>query len=371
MPTITPASLLGAPKLQLFDNSGHPAAGYFLFTYIAGSSTPADTYSDSLLTTPNTNPIILDSAGRSTVYLQPGIGYKFILQNTSLTTIWTQDNVNDLSSLLFGYLISTGGAKAVASGYTIISTDLLVTVNSTATNPSIIQLPAASSRFLPIRIKNVGTSAITLTRAGADTFETGQTSYTIPPALSPYFPTVSILSDGVSNWWVFDGSFENGFGLRTTAGTLTNANMLALPTTPITLLAGQGAAAWARVWRLCLFPSFAAGAYTNIDATQSYIRAEYDGATNEPATQPILTRGAESFTQLNTFLSTTRTPVDLLPPLGPQSTVFGALPELFDRTNLLNAPVVLLANNNAAGVFTGGNAANTMAWLLHWTPEAL
>lgn len=60
---------------------------------LAGTSTPVATYSDVGLTTPNANPVILDSSGRATIYLTPGTSYKFALTDSSNGTIWTQDNV--------------------------------------------------------------------------------------------------------------------------------------------------------------------------------------------------------------------------------------------------------------------------------------
>lgn len=85
------------PKHQFFDNVGAPAAGYKLFTYAAGTTTKTATYTDVDLTSANTNPIVLDSAGRCTIYLS-ATSYKFVLAPSTDTdpptsAIWTQDNV--------------------------------------------------------------------------------------------------------------------------------------------------------------------------------------------------------------------------------------------------------------------------------------
>lgn len=66
--------------LQFFDpnNSGAPAAGFKLFTYIAGTSTKQATWTDSTQTTQNGNPIILDSNGAAYVWLDPTLLYKFV-----------------------------------------------------------------------------------------------------------------------------------------------------------------------------------------------------------------------------------------------------------------------------------------------------
>ncbi|HEX7767992.1 MAG TPA: hypothetical protein VF443_14870 [Nitrospira sp.] len=59
------AAVLFAPNYVFLDADANPIAGGKLFTYEAGLSTPLATYSDASLTTPNTNPIILNSSGFS------------------------------------------------------------------------------------------------------------------------------------------------------------------------------------------------------------------------------------------------------------------------------------------------------------------
>lgn len=80
------------PTKQFFDNNGNPLANGKLYAYAAGSSTPQDTYSDSMLTTPNTNPVVLDASGRATIYLGPVV-YKFTLTDSNGVQIWSQDNI--------------------------------------------------------------------------------------------------------------------------------------------------------------------------------------------------------------------------------------------------------------------------------------
>src|SRR5579864_6394119 len=52
--------------------------GAKLCTYAAGTTTPLATYSNSNLSTPNTNPVIADSSGKMLVYLSAAT-YKFTL----------------------------------------------------------------------------------------------------------------------------------------------------------------------------------------------------------------------------------------------------------------------------------------------------
>lgn len=81
-----------------FTDAGAPAAGYKLFTYQAGSSTKLATYTDVGLTVANANPIVLDAAGRATIFLSPA-SYKFVFTSPTDTDpptspIWTRDNVS-------------------------------------------------------------------------------------------------------------------------------------------------------------------------------------------------------------------------------------------------------------------------------------
>ena len=80
---------------QFFDNNGLPLNGGLIYTYQAGSSTPLTTYTTYNGTVPNSNPIILDSAGRTPqeIWLEVGYTYKFILQTSAGVTLQTLDNL--------------------------------------------------------------------------------------------------------------------------------------------------------------------------------------------------------------------------------------------------------------------------------------
>lgn len=97
-------------KIQLFDNNGDPCNGCLLSTFAAGTSTPLATYSESTLTTPNANPVVMDSAGRATVFLSP-TSYKFVLKSAASVTIWTVDGVSAVG-------LASVGSQAVTFGGT-------------------------------------------------------------------------------------------------------------------------------------------------------------------------------------------------------------------------------------------------------------
>lgn len=90
-------SPLGGAGWQFFDNNGIPLAGGKLYTYSAGTTTPAITYTTNAGTpgTENSNPIILDSAGRVTseIWLLSATAYKFRLDTANDATLWVKDNI--------------------------------------------------------------------------------------------------------------------------------------------------------------------------------------------------------------------------------------------------------------------------------------
>jgi hypothetical protein len=80
-------------KPRFFDTNGDPLVGGFLYSYLAGTTTPAATYSDSAGTTPNTNPIELDANGEADIWLAGSTTYKFVLTDADDVIQWTVDNV--------------------------------------------------------------------------------------------------------------------------------------------------------------------------------------------------------------------------------------------------------------------------------------
>lgn len=84
---------------QQVTQNGAPLSGGLLYTYLAGSSTPAATYTDSSGATPQSNPIVLNVLGRPTnpVWLTDGTAYKLVLTDSVGVTQWTIDNVTGVA----------------------------------------------------------------------------------------------------------------------------------------------------------------------------------------------------------------------------------------------------------------------------------
>lgn len=126
-------SPLGGAGWQFFDNSGIPLAGGLIYSYEAGTTTPLATYTSRAGNIANTNPIVLDAAGRppSEVWLSP-ITYKLVLKTSTGVLIWTMDNINGLPAVgQQNYQIATANQTVFNVGftYTVGNNTLNVLVN--------------------------------------------------------------------------------------------------------------------------------------------------------------------------------------------------------------------------------------------------
>jgi hypothetical protein len=91
---------------QYFDNNGNPLSFGKLCTYITGTNTAQPTYTDYTGTVQNTNPVVLDIAGRGNVWWDILLEYRVVLRNagttndcTTGTIIWTVDGVKAASGV--------------------------------------------------------------------------------------------------------------------------------------------------------------------------------------------------------------------------------------------------------------------------------
>lgn len=117
----TQGTIMPNPKFTAFDGNGLIVASAKLCTYAAGTTTPQATYTDSALSVANTNPVIMDSAGRATVFLS-ATSYKFTLltAGTDLTcstgsTLWSQDNIGAVPTTSGNVdMLCTAGENIVA-----------------------------------------------------------------------------------------------------------------------------------------------------------------------------------------------------------------------------------------------------------------
>jgi hypothetical protein len=90
-------SPVGGAAAQFFDNNGNPLTGGKIYTYAAGTTTPATTYTSSNGATAHTNPIVLDASGRvpgGEIWLTINTTYKFVLRTSADVLIGTYDNIS-------------------------------------------------------------------------------------------------------------------------------------------------------------------------------------------------------------------------------------------------------------------------------------
>jgi hypothetical protein len=91
-PAQTPLSPINFPVFKALNKNAKPLVGGRLFSYAAGTTTPLATYTNATGATPNTNPVILDSAGTAKIFLSTAT-YKFVLQDQFGAVQWTVDNI--------------------------------------------------------------------------------------------------------------------------------------------------------------------------------------------------------------------------------------------------------------------------------------
>ena len=85
-------------KPRFFVNATNkPLVGGKLYTYKAGTTTNATTYSDDA-GTPNTNPIILDANGECNLYLDDSVSYRLILKDANDVPYFDKDRIASIGS---------------------------------------------------------------------------------------------------------------------------------------------------------------------------------------------------------------------------------------------------------------------------------
>ena len=113
-------SPLGGAGWQFFGNDGLPLNGGKLCTYTAGTTTPLATYTDNTGGTPCANPIILDSAGRTTteIWLTNGSSYKIVIKTSADVTLSTNDNIVGVNDISIGSAFTASMASPPPIGTT-------------------------------------------------------------------------------------------------------------------------------------------------------------------------------------------------------------------------------------------------------------
>lgn len=86
-------TLLGLSIFQPLDDDGAIIPQGKLHAYVTGTTTPKNTYLQAVGGSAHANPVVLDGAGRATIFLMTDGAYDLVLTDHNDATIWTLSNV--------------------------------------------------------------------------------------------------------------------------------------------------------------------------------------------------------------------------------------------------------------------------------------
>lgn len=200
---------------QFFDDSGNPLTGGKVYTYASGTTTPAATYTTSTGAVANTNPIILDAAGRTPneIWITVGSLYKFVVKTSADVLIGTYDGlpaINDPYSInsLLGSITGTNTIAATATP--------AITAYATGATYSFI---AANTNTGAATLSIDGLAAKSITKNGSVALTAGD------------------IQAGKLTWVEYDGTTFQLINNIVYGGSITNGTINSL-TTPLTVAYG-------------------------------------------------------------------------------------------------------------------------------------
>jgi hypothetical protein len=153
---------------QFFDSSGNPLSGGTLNTFVAGTSTALATYptnADAIAgTNANSTAISINASGYPSssntiigVFLKPGKQYKFVLKDSAGSTIYTLDNISNLTDSIFD---ANGNEVIKFSAVSDAVNEITVTNAATGNSPQIAA--TGDDTNIGLKIKTKGTGSLEL-----------------------------------------------------------------------------------------------------------------------------------------------------------------------------------------------------------------
>jgi hypothetical protein len=135
---------------QILTNSGVIASNAQITSLLAGTSTPANTFTTITGDTPNPNPILTDSAGRidQEIWLMGNTAYKFILTDSANNLLGEWDNISGVNDIGAPTQDITAGNFLQLTNAQVMNFAIPATPAETANNTAIVnaQYPPGNPR---------------------------------------------------------------------------------------------------------------------------------------------------------------------------------------------------------------------------------
>lgn len=116
-------TVMPSPFQVVLDTNGDPVSGALIYTYTAGTTTAASTYTTSVLDVANANPIVADSAGRYVAFLPVGASFKFVIKDAGGVTLRTVDGVSAVPASSGNTDVLGLSADTIAAGNAVYLSD--------------------------------------------------------------------------------------------------------------------------------------------------------------------------------------------------------------------------------------------------------
>ena len=116
---------------QFFDASGqNPCNACLLYHYASGTTTAQDVFADAGFATAFPQPIVLNSSGRpqisgteQSLFLTPGLSYRFVLYTSAAVLIWDADNISSIPTTAGNVDVTVTAGEAITEGDVVYLSD--------------------------------------------------------------------------------------------------------------------------------------------------------------------------------------------------------------------------------------------------------
>lgn len=216
-------NLSPTPYQRFVDSNGAALAGGLLYTYVAGTTTPQATYTDSTGGTPNTNPIVLNTRGEASIWLDPTLTYKFVLQTSGGAAVWTQDYISPYVGVNYFQNAEVQVASATTTDIgAAASAFIQITGTTTITSFGVNYKGPKYIRFAGA-LTLTNSSTLILPGGTNITTAAGDTCVVIPKATSGTADGWVVFSYQLASSNGFGQAYQNVTGSRAAATTYTNS----------------------------------------------------------------------------------------------------------------------------------------------------